>query len=741
MPTQQPTYQATNQTIPLPLDYPCQVYPRVSTPEQMENISAEMQKDKSYALSCGWKEHMIIVDDRDLGVSGQLRMEDRKAFNALLRRIANGEIKAVVVFNVDRLFRNRFGDESGKFMEICHTYGVLVVTPDFVYDFRISWHIDRFKRRCDEAWNYLEYHIYGRMIAAKYERARKGFWIGGGIPFGYVVDLQEKLDNGDPNPKYYHFIPYAPHAKVVRWLFKRYKELNGNLNALMREIEAKPYLFRDFEAGVDPIIVNQFCRMKVDGGYTIRTIVGLRSLLTNRSYLGYWFFKGELVSTKNHDAIIDEITFVYAYNRLSQTQFDGTENERLQTRRERYAKQHYADRPAILKEVVKSDESEVRIYVKNGQNRGKIHRYYSFTYATEGKEWTHTHGTIEAVGLDTIVLDMLREHLQSCEAEQDFQNFTMIEPKVIEEANEELESLKQDIETTKANMARIKAQVESGQLTDPDLAQAANASYETAKEELRQLESRKKMLEQIAIAGETSETLRDIERDIKATKANMARIKTQVESGQLTEPDLAQAANASYAAAKTELKRLEERKAEAEQIAQEDDERRTYKALLHEVDEAWDEIVLPEEHPRLVYLFIESVTLARVSPSFCTMHVEWKDPAWEADEALFYKGSTACAKWEEGEIALLEERYLTASWEELAILFPTRSRRGLYDYYQNNGKENPRKANGLSCGLSDIKGQIPCSICLADWEIMQECGITLEEFQKFDGAKLVTRSR
>lgn len=49
MPTQQPTYQATTQTIPLPLDKPCQVYPRVSTPEQMENVSAEMQKDKSFA--------------------------------------------------------------------------------------------------------------------------------------------------------------------------------------------------------------------------------------------------------------------------------------------------------------------------------------------------------------------------------------------------------------------------------------------------------------------------------------------------------------------------------------------------------------------------------------------------------------------------------------------------------------------------------------------------------------------
>ena len=56
------------------------IYPRVSTPEQMKNVSAEMQQDKSFAVKCGWQEEMIIVDTRDLGVSGQLRMEDRPAF-------------------------------------------------------------------------------------------------------------------------------------------------------------------------------------------------------------------------------------------------------------------------------------------------------------------------------------------------------------------------------------------------------------------------------------------------------------------------------------------------------------------------------------------------------------------------------------------------------------------------------------------------------------------------------------
>jgi hypothetical protein len=303
-----------------------------------------------------------------------------------------------------------------------------------------------------------------------------------------------------------------------------------------------------------------------------------------------------------------------------------------------------------------------------------------------------------------------------------------------------LRLIEQNIEATKANMERIKVQVESGKLTDPDLAQAANKSYEAAKEELKQLESRRKALEQVNQAGETSETLKDIERDITATKANMARIKAQVESGKLTDPDLAQAANDSYKAAKDDLKRLEERKIATEQIAQEDNERQTYRKLMREVDAAWEEVVFPEEYPRLVYLFIESATLNRVSPSFCTVRVEWKDPTWEADEGLFFKGSSAWTKWEKEEVAILEAHYSTGSWEELAELLPTRSRRAMHDYYRNQGKENPRNANGLSSGLSEWKGQMPSGICPADWEIMQANNILAEEYKLFDGAKLITCS-
>src|SRR2546425_244705 len=89
-------------------DYACQVCPRVSTPEQKKNVSAEMQQDKSFAVLCGWVDDgkHIIMDKDDLGLSGQLRMEERPAFVKMLRRIAEGTVKTVIAAQVDRLFRD-----------------------------------------------------------------------------------------------------------------------------------------------------------------------------------------------------------------------------------------------------------------------------------------------------------------------------------------------------------------------------------------------------------------------------------------------------------------------------------------------------------------------------------------------------------------------------------------------------------------------------------------------------------
>jgi DNA invertase Pin-like site-specific DNA recombinase len=753
-----------NLNVMLPLDYPCQLYPRVSTPEQKENVSAEMQKDKSFACSCGWKEEDIILDERDLGVSGQTRMEDREAFNDMLHRIANNIIKAVVVANVDRLFRNKWGDESGKFMEICYTYGVIVITPDFIYDFRIGWHIDRFKRRCEEAWNYLEYHVYGRLLPARDARALAGYWIGGNMPIGFILDITEKI-NRRPNPNFYRYIPYEPHKKIVNWIFRRFKELHDNLTSLMVEIEAMPYLFPPFDESVSSFIISAaFSHYKkveiatvVDGvekieiAYTIVTIGALRRLLTNRAYIGYWLHLGELVRTENHEAIVNLTLFTYSYDRLSLVRLDGTTNPRLAEHHKRYIKRYNAERPAILSECVRSDNPKVSIYTKDRKVKKGVVSYYGFYPEGVGLTRDSPASVIVASDLDTIVLLRLRERLQMPEIAQDYQDFSEKDEKNIEDAKEKLEDIEREIEDKKSLMTRVKNQIKSGKLTDSELLEAANESYNTAKTDLRLLEERKRVVRQIAEGHATSETLVSIDRDIAAIEALMTRVKNQIKSGKLADPELLEAANGSYNAAREELKRLEERKQASQQIAQEDNERRTFRELIRDVDHSWDEIVLPEEYPRLVRLFIKSVTLTMVAPSFFRAVIEWADSSWGSDSGLFYKGTYSNHQWTDEEIAILNEFYPTSSLSQLAELLPRRSRLAVYDYYKTRGVENPRSARKEEAiqariqarkenkaGLPARNGRVmPYNVCLEDWKIMQEYQITKEAMNSWEGVKLL----
>src|SRR5712691_8192084 len=144
-------------TVPtLPLAYDCVIYPRISTPGQRGNVSSELQLKEdgelwNLALRLGWKQQQVRHTKDDMEVSGQLKMEERLAFKLMLQWIINGEVRAVIAVQVDRLFRDKWGTEYSKFMEICEKYGVLVITPDMVYDFSESFCVKMFRDRCIQA--------------------------------------------------------------------------------------------------------------------------------------------------------------------------------------------------------------------------------------------------------------------------------------------------------------------------------------------------------------------------------------------------------------------------------------------------------------------------------------------------------------------------------------------------------------------------------------------------------------
>src|SRR5260370_5517539 len=215
----------------LPTTFDCVIYPRISTPGQRGNVSSELQLKEdgelwNLALRLGWKQTQVRHPKDDMELSGTLRMEDRPAFKQMLQWIINGEVRAVIAVNVDRLFRDKWGTEYSKFMEICEKYHVLVITPEMVYDFSDSYCIKSFRDKCVQAWEYLEYQVYKRMIGAKDYLGETGRWAGGNLPPGYIVDRDKH------SPTFRKYTRYMPWQQCRSE--EHTSELQSHLNLVCR---------------------------------------------------------------------------------------------------------------------------------------------------------------------------------------------------------------------------------------------------------------------------------------------------------------------------------------------------------------------------------------------------------------------------------------------------------------------------------------------------------------------------
>src|SRR5436190_17835177 len=103
----------------LPIDAFWGIYARQSTQAQvLHHIqSTEMQTDDliQWLVIRGVQEGMIELFDADLGVSGTKRIDERTGLQELVEKIKQGKIKAVLVFQISRLFRDETGVQYNVF--------------------------------------------------------------------------------------------------------------------------------------------------------------------------------------------------------------------------------------------------------------------------------------------------------------------------------------------------------------------------------------------------------------------------------------------------------------------------------------------------------------------------------------------------------------------------------------------------------------------------------------------------
>jgi hypothetical protein len=681
------------------LDAFVQPYPRVSTPEQIKNMSAEMQQDRRFALRCGWPDDLIIMDTRDLGVSGRLRMEDRQAFADMIARIGDPDprkrVRTIIAANESRLFRDRWGKEYSRFMEICYTYGVKVVIAnktrtgiEHIYDFSKSSDVELFRRKCEEAWSYIEHQI-GMMNSLRDEVGYAGRWAGWTVPTGFSVDLREMV-NGEDNPNYKKYVPFAPWAANVAWLQVRYRELCGNVNELYRELERIGFLFPPLDERFPKELRNKIAisevyenpgvpkDQRVIKGYRIASLHGLKCILSNPANIGHFVYKG-VIRYNNHSAIVDYMDFIYAFNRLSPTNLDGTANADYQERTNRYVKRQRSEKPAFLRNHIRpADETTYSYYIDEVEIKeyGLVPFYTFFLRASGPRRNVYK---ISALDVDRLFLARFVERLQTPVAENEFQDFLAHEQAEQKAYLRRVAEMQVHIEATKSLMAKLKRRL-------------------------------------TILTGEDEDG------------KQKAKPKDQNDESDDAEADLVREINKAYREHKLELARFETEYERLVTTGSQAEKRRTFKKLMRDAGEAWEEVVMQEDILELVDSFVTKVSLEWVSPQFFTLTISWKDNEWETDRGVCFKGGFPAPMWSEAEKVIMREHYATASDKELMHLLPLRNISGMR-----------RQAGRM--GIRRIWKNKEVKIwdfCLRDVEQMELYHLDTKSLHWSEGAKLVT---
>src|SRR2546427_2464580 len=137
------------------------IYARQSTKEQVIN-NREAYDQQTVGLvrqtkEMGWPDELILMyienkrkDGKWVAASGRLRIDQRAGLQALTERIERDEVKTVLVWAVDRLFRDEDMIQPAVFAKLCKDHHCLVMTTDDLFDFNNKRRDDR-KRFLDAA--------------------------------------------------------------------------------------------------------------------------------------------------------------------------------------------------------------------------------------------------------------------------------------------------------------------------------------------------------------------------------------------------------------------------------------------------------------------------------------------------------------------------------------------------------------------------------------------------------------
>ncbi len=416
------------------------VYKRLSTHEQIKkSIFSLAMQDALFDLAKadGYHETMIIIEERDLGISGTLGEDERPGLAYLIGLIRADAIESIYVVHISRLFRDQTLIDGLSFGELCKKHDVVIVMPNMRLNLNDKMHMRIFRMELERAADELEM-MRLRMGGAQEMKAKKGYYTSGAIPVGYIVGKEKGT------PEYDKFIPYEPHALIIKKIFDLFPQLNFSPLLVYKRLKSEDARIPFFPSELTYMPTRSAVRtMKKDElGYLV-TLAFIKRAITNPVYIGWWIWGGTLINKNNHEPIIQDDLFWYIQEQRSTVRRRG--------------KSVYSQ-PAILHGLLfcgRHDEP-IQVYTDRYEKRYRC----SGTYAL-GLEPNYCFG-LEMAILDKVIAEFV---VQQCSYPGYANDVIQVLKKGYSEAKEKAESNRREyarvtgeIDNLKSNLALTKSQ-------------------------------------------------------------------------------------------------------------------------------------------------------------------------------------------------------------------------------------------------------------------------------------------
>lgn len=423
-------YQMEWEIPDLRIEEPVGVYPRQSTKKQLKNnrqsFEKQTQDSVKYLVRRGWVERLIHVYDQDMGMSGTLGIEDREGLNQTVADIRAGRIRTIYTPEVDRLFRDEDRIDSNVFIKICKEADCLVLTDRAIYNLRIPRHTDYFRDEIERAWKYFESQILIR-AHQHLDRARsKGFYDGGPVLIGYIIDKNPR------SPTYKKYIPYQPHSQRSLEIFQWLYDCGGVFGMLENRLDSFPYHYpleeqwvRDQKAFSTVMSSVYGTELDEEGkpkpiGYRFSR-EGLKDYLRNRTLLGEYKY-GDVWLENNHPAIIPRDLWEFAQEALERMKAADSRTYCIPTPSVIYNLLHAAPHEEGQKQFVsrREDKGNYEIMEQRGFRQRLI-------------------ASIDIDGLERIFLDKFTQRLQETDRFENYEGRLAVSDDKIQERRKNLQ--------------------------------------------------------------------------------------------------------------------------------------------------------------------------------------------------------------------------------------------------------------------------------------------------------------